>query len=128
MTPSKRLVIAALCCIGLTVDSADSAGVKAPFERIGVTEIKPLLILAAERGEAHGILGGPGADYVRRRFDAVTPIEIDVLRLHELPQPGCGRLEVTTRQRAVLESGSRHDQALTYQVSFCSDGRFPDKR
>ena len=128
VTPSTRFSLAALAHLCLAFAPANSAEVTAAVEQIAVTEIKPLLALAAERGEAHGILGGPGADYVRRRFDAVTPIEIDVLRLHELPQPGCGRLEVTTRQRAVLESGSRHDQALTYQVSFCSDGRFPDKR
>jgi len=97
-------------------------------QRIAVTEIKPLLALAAERGAAHGVLTGPGADYVRRRFDATTPIEIDVQRLHALPQPGCARLEVTTRQRDVLEHGKRGDQELQWQISFCRDGSFPEKR
>jgi len=97
-------------------------------QRIPVTEIKPLLTLAAARGEAHGVLTGPGADYVRRRFDATTPIEIDVATLHALPQPGCARLEVTTRQREVLEQGKRTDQELRWQVSFCRDGSFPEKR
>lgn len=96
--------------------------------RISVTEIKPLLALAAERGAAHGVLTGPGADYVRRRFDATAPIEIDVQRLHALPQPGCARLEVTTRQRDVLEHGKRSDQELQWQISFCRDGSFPEKR
>ena len=77
---------------------------------------------------AHGVLTGPGADYVRRRFDATTPIEIDVATLHALPQPGCARLEVTTRQRDVLEQGKRADQELRWQVSFCRDGSFPEKR
>ena len=71
-------------------------------QRIPVSEIKPLLALAAERGAAHGVLTGPGADYVRRRFDATTPIEIDVATVHALPQPGCARLEVTTLERDVL--------------------------
>ncbi len=97
-------------------------------QRIPVSEIKPLLVLAAERGSAYGVLTGPGADYVRRRFDATTPIEIDVSTLHALPQPGCARLEVTTRQRDVLEQGKRTDQELRWQVSFCRDGRFPEKR
>ena len=97
-------------------------------QSIPVTEIKPLLTLAAERGEAHGVLTGPGADYMRRRFDATTPIEIDVATLHALPQPGCARLEVTTRQRDVLEQGKRADQELRWQVSFCRDGSFPEKR
>ena len=97
-------------------------------QRIPVSEIKPLLALAAERGAAHGVLTGPGADYMRRRFDAATPIEIDVATLHALPQPGCARLEVTTRQRDVLEQGKRSDHELRWQVSFCRDGSFPEKR
>ena len=97
-------------------------------QRIPVSEIKPLLALAAERGAAHGVLTGPGADYMRRRFDATAPIEIDVQTLHALPQPGCARLEVTTRQRDVLEQGKRADQELRWQVSFCRDGSFPEKR
>ena len=97
-------------------------------QRIPVSEIKPLLALAAERGAAHGVLTGPGADYMRRRFDAATPIEIDVATLHALPQPGCARLEVTTRQRDVLEQGKRANQELRWQVSFCRDGSFPEKR
>ena len=97
-------------------------------QRIVVTDVKPLLALAAERGAAHGVFTGPGADYMRRRFDATTPIEIDVATLHALPQPGCARLEVTTRQRDVLEQGKRADQELRWQVSFCRDGSFPEKR
>jgi hypothetical protein len=97
-------------------------------QRIPVTEIKPLLALAAERGAAYGVLTGPGADYMRRRFDANTPIEIDVSTLHALPQSGCARLEVITRQRDVLEQGKRADQELRWQVSFCRDGSFPEKR
>lgn len=97
-------------------------------QRIPVSEIKPLLVLAAERGNAYGVLTGPGADYMRRRFDATAPIEIDVQTLHALPRPGCARLEVTTRQRDVLEQGKRADQELRWQVSFCRDGSFPEKR
>jgi hypothetical protein len=97
-------------------------------QRIVVTEIRPLLALAAERGAAHGLLTGPGADYMRRRFDATTPIEIDVATVHALPQPGCARLEVTTRQRDVLQQGKRADQELRWQVSFCRDSSFPEKR
>ena len=97
-------------------------------QRIPVSEIKPLLLLAAGRGTAHGVLTGLGADYVRRRFDATAPIEIDVQTLHALPQPGCARLEVTTRQHDVLELGKRGDQELRWQISFCRDGSFAEKR
>lgn len=96
--------------------------------RTPVSGIKPLLIRAIEQGTAHGVLIGDAATYVRQKFDAKEPIEIDVRRLHTLPQPCCSRLEVTTRQQDVLEKTQRSDQALTYQVSYCRDGRFPDKR
>ena len=97
-------------------------------QRIPVSEIKPLLVLAAERGNAYGVLTGPGADYMRRRFDATARIEIDVQTLHALPRPGCARLEVTTRQRDVLELGKRGDQELRWQISFCRNGSFAEKR
>ena len=100
----------------------------AAIERIAVSEIKPLLMRAAEQGVAHGVLGGTGAAYVQRRFDTTSPIEIDVRLLRALPQAGCGRLDVTTRQRAVLVAGQRQDQELVYQLSYCADGRFPEER
>jgi len=101
----------------------DAAG--EPFARTQVTEIKPLLIRAIEQGSAHGVLVNEAATYVRQKFDSSTPIEIDV---RALPQPGCSRLEVTTRQKDVLEKTKRSDKELIYQVSYCRDGRFPDKR
>ena len=100
----------------------------AAIERIAVSEIKPLLMRAAEQGVAYGVLGGTGAAYVQRRFETTSSIEIDVRRLRALPQAGCGRLEVTTRQRAVLVAGQRQDQELVYQLSYCADGRFPEER
>ena len=105
-------------------------GVLSPIEGIGPDDlkIKPLLMRAAEQGVAYGVLGGTGAAYVQRRFDATSPIEIDVRRLRALPQAGCGRLEVTTRQRAVLVAGQRQDQELVYQLSYCVDRRFPEER
>ena len=104
----------------------DAAG--EPFARTQVTEIKPLLIRAIEQGSAHGVLVGEAATYLRQKFDSSTPIEIDVRSLHALPQQGCSRLEVTTRQKDVLEKTKRDDKELIYQVSYCHDGRFPDKR
>ena len=114
------LAMAALAIAGGNVQPA----VAAAIERIAVSEIKPLLMRAAERGEAYGVLGGTGAGYV----DTTSPIEIDVRRVRALPQAGCGRLEVTTRQRAVLVAGQRQDQELVYQLSYCADGRFPEER
>lgn len=93
-----------------------------------VTEIKPLLMRAAAQGTASGTLIGTGATYLQRRFDSTEPIDIDVKRLRTLDAPGCGRLEVTTRQRGVLLNGRRQPQELIYQLSFCTDGRFPEER
>ena len=120
--PATVAIFATAC---MTVISASAA---TAVERIAVTEIKPLLMRAADRGEAHGVLTGTGAAYLQRRFETASPIEVDVKRVSALPQIGCGRLEVTTRQRAVLVNGNRADQELAYQLNFCADGRFPEER
>lgn len=111
-----------VCAIAGAADSA------ADVVRVPVSEVKPLLIAAVEHGEAHGQMIGPGAEAVQRHFDTGTPIEIDVRRLHALPQTGCARLEVTTRQQAVMQQGKRSDQVLTYQVSYCGSGKFPARQ
>ena len=99
-----------------------------PSTRIQVSDIKPLLIRAIDQGSAQGVLVGEAAAYVRQKFESPAPIEIDVRTLYALPQPGCSRLEVTTRQKDVLEKAKRGDKELVYQVSYCRDGRFPEKR
>ena len=99
-----------------------------PTPRQAVTDLKPLLARAAAEGSARGTLTGPGAQAIARRFQTDAPIEIDVRRLQQLPQPGCGRLEVTTRQRDVNQAGKRGDQQMVYQLSYCADGRFPEER
>ncbi len=113
-------IITALAC---TDNAAGESVTRTP-----ASAIKPLLIHAIEQGEAHGVLVGDAAAYVRQKFDTSNPIEIDVRTLHTLLQPGCSRLEVTTRQQEVLEKTQRSNQVFTYQVSYCRDGRFPDKR
>ena len=119
---SRWLALVALGLTGLAHLGASAT------ERTPVTEIKPLLMRAADQGSAHGVLTGVGAAYLQRRFDTTSPIEIDVRRLHALPQPGCSRLEVTTRQRAVLVKGQRDSRELVYQLNYCVDGGFPKER
>ena len=126
-TLKTRALPDAIAAVAIACGTVQPA-VAAAIERIAVSEIKPLLMRAAEQGVAYGVLGGTGAAYVQRRFDTTSPIEIDVRRLRALPQSGCGRLEVTTRQRAVLVAGQRQDQELVYQLSYCADGRFPEER
>lgn len=119
-----QLLLTGLMGLLLFVGSSNAAA----QSRIAVTEIKPLLVQAARQGQAHGVLTGVGAEVMARRFGAHTPIEIDVQRLHALPAPGCARLEVTTRQRAVREHSVPQDQTLVYQISHCADGRFPPQQ
>lgn len=121
-TPTARFVLAARVPAILLSTLLAVCSHAQTAQRMAVTEIRPLLKLAIDHGAARGVLTGAGADYVRRRFDATAPIEIDVTRLHDLPQHGCARLEIVTHQRDVLEHGERADQELRWQVSFCRDG------
>ena len=123
MTRSPLILLGLLASLALAETSLAQ-----PTNRIPVTEMRPLLLRAVEQGSAYGTLAGVAADYMRRRFDATAPSEIDVRTLHPLPQAGCSRLEVTTHQQGVLEQGNRTDKTLTYQVSFCRDGRVSEKR
>ena len=122
--PSLALAVAlsVVLCTAQAADPAES------IPRHTVTDLKPLLARAAAEGSARGTLTGPGAQTITRRFQTDTPIEIDVRRIQRLPQPGCGRLEVTTRQRDVIQTGKRVDQEMVYQISYCADGRFPEER
>jgi hypothetical protein len=112
----------------LALCTAHAAGPAENTPRQAVSDLKPLLARAAAEGSARGTLTGASAQAIARRFQTDAPIEIDVRRLQQLPQPGCGRLEVTTRQRDVNQSGKRGDQEMVYQLSYCADGRFPEER
>ena len=120
----RQVAAAWTAALVIACGSVQPATAAVATDRIAVAELKPLLMLAVERGEAHGVLSGIGAAYAQRWFDANTPIDINVIRLRALPQSGCSRLEVTTHQRAVLVDGQRQDQQLVYQLSLCADGRF----
>lgn len=98
-----------------------------PTGRLRVTDVKALLKLAIEHGSAQGVLVGEAAAFIHRRFDAAAPIEIDVRSIQALRDPGCSRLEITTRQADILEKGKREDKALTYQLNYCRDGRLPNR-
>ena len=121
--PWTRLCLGA-CLAALALTPAHAA------QRVPVTSVKPLLIAAIDRGESHGVLVGESATFMHGRFGSAAPIEIDVKALRALPQSGCKRLEVTTRQNAVQEAPKQAParKELVYQVSYCRDGRFPDSK
>jgi hypothetical protein len=130
MKPLKTIMVGAFAFLLKAVAFfaiAQSASAN-PSARLQVSDLKPLLIRAIDQGSAHGVLVGEAATYVRQKFESTAPIEIDVRTLYALPQPGCSRLEVTTRQKDVLEKAKRGDKELVYQVSYCRDGRFPEKK
>lgn len=95
-----------------------------PIER-GVHSLLVAAIVSPD-GTARGVMTGEVAQLIQQRMGSSHPIEVDVKTLRDLPQLGCKRLEVITRQKAVIEPGKpRQDMALTYQISFCANGTFP---
>ena len=128
MRSIPALAMAMAVTLPLAFCTAHAARTAEFTPRQAVTDLKPLLARAAAEGSALGTLTGTSAQAIARRFQTDAPIEIDVRRLKRLPQPGCGRLEVTTRQRDVTQSGKRGDQEMVYQISYCADGRFPEER
>ena len=65
-------------------------------ERLPVRDAKLLMLSAldAPDGKAHGVLVGDVADAISKRFNATTPIFIDVSTEKRYAQPGCSRLNV----------------------------------
>lgn len=128
MTPYTSIHPSRLCLYIILVAAAMTPALA--VERVPVTSIKPLLIQAIDQGESHGELIGESAAFMHGRFGSTAPIEIDVTALSALREPGCKRLQVTTRQKAVREALTQApaDRELIYQVSYCRDGRFPESR
>jgi hypothetical protein len=119
---SRRALILALV-VALPIADASARQV--------VDTLKPLLVEALKGGRAEGLLDNPDARAFTKTFGATAPIRVDVERVGSHAQPGCGRLEVTTRQAGVVERDEKgtalqaKDQRLVYQVNFCENGRFP---
>jgi hypothetical protein len=125
-TPAREMLA---LCLGLALTLA-CAGESLGAQRLRVTSVKPLLVAAIEQGQAHGELVGDAREFMRERFKSSAAIEIDVKTVAVLDDPGCKRLEVTTRQEGIIEATRQPpvNKQLVYQVSYCRDGRFADKR
>lgn len=106
------------------------AAVASAVDRLSVTTLQPLLVIAIDRGAAHGVLVGEAASLIAATFQSTSPIEIDVTRVRSLGA-GCARLNVTTRQDQVVDfnrearDASPGRKAFSYQVNFCRDGGMP---
>lgn len=98
------------------------------IDRQNVTDIKPLLLTALNRGEAHGVLVGEAAQWVEQYFKSTAPIEIDVKTVKPLSRPGCVRLAITTTQDGVWDfnrekhASTAERKAFTWTVNYCRDG------
>lgn len=97
--------------------------------------IRPLLLDAIKNGQAHGEMGGQVREAFARMFGSTAPILVIVERLEELATSGCYRLRVTTTQAGIYEfdpktrvrSLTPADQRLSYKVSYCANGHFPEE-
>jgi hypothetical protein len=102
-------------------------------ERQNVTDIRPLLIMALDRGEAHGVLVGEAAQWTAQYFKTSAPIEIDVKAVKPLSHPGCMRLAITTVQDGVWDFNRKERAAaperktFTWMVNYCRDGSLPNE-
>src|SRR5437867_9649587 len=95
------------------------------IERQSVTDIKPLLHAALDRGEAHGVLAGEAAQWTAQYFKTAAPIEIDVKTVKPLSShPGCMRLAITTAQDGVWDynrqqrASGPERKAFTWMVNY----------
>jgi hypothetical protein len=102
-------------------------------ERLKVTDIKPLLVVALDRGEAHGVLVGEAAQWTAQYFKTSAPIEIDVKTVRPLSRPGCMRLAITTAQDGVWDFNRKERavaperKSFTWMVNYCRDGSLPNE-
>jgi len=102
------------------------------IERANVTDIKPLLAMALDRGEAHGVLVGEAAQWIAQYFRTTAPIEVDVKTVKQLSRPGCMRLAITTAQDGVWDynrerrADASECKAFTWIVNYCREGSLPD--
>ena len=123
----RHVMLAA--ALGSSLRVADALAI----ERLKVTDIKPLLIAALDRGEAHGVLVGEAAQWTAEHFKTTAPIEIDVKTVKPLSRPGCRRLAITTAQDGVWDynreqrAAAPERQVFTWMVNYCRDGSLPSE-
>lgn len=117
----------------VVLSAALLTGAAGAVERQPVENVKSLLVDAVIYGEAHGYLAGEMGKKTQEMFRTAYPMEIDVEAVAALPQRGCKRLRVTTRQRAVIEPKVKgykqvdgpDDKTMIFDMNMCEDGRFP---
>jgi hypothetical protein len=113
-----------LVAVWISLWAADALAI----ERLKVTDIKPLLLAALDRGEAHGVMVGEAAQWTAQSFRTSAPIEIDVKTVKPLSRRGCMRLAITTAQEGVWDFNRKERPAaperksFTWMINYCRDG------
>lgn len=125
--PSHRgarfAVAAALCGSLLAMQRAGAV----PAPEVAA-DLRPFLVAAidAPDGRASGTLAGPFAELLRSRGISAAPIFVEVTTLRAYREPGCKRLNVQFRQRAVkVGDAPPTDREIAFQLNYCRDGQPP---
>ena len=118
---SIALALAAMLCASTAL--ADTG------QRTAVPDARPVMLAAlrASDGQAQGILTGDVAEAITQRFNATSPIYIDVTTERRYQQIGCSRLHVLFWQEGVLLPGAKapRKQTMSFGINYCLDGLPP---
>ena len=97
--------------------------------RTPVADARPVLLAALQSadGMAHGVLVGEIADAITQRFEATSPIYIDVSTEKRYREPGCSRLKVLFWQEGVKlpDVAAPRRQTSEFGINYCLDGLPP---
>lgn len=106
-----------------------SAGARGEPIRTSVPDARPVLLAALRStdGTAHGVLSGEIADAITTRFEARSPIYIDVSTERRYREAGCSRLKVLFWQDGVRlpEAPAPRRQTIEFGLNYCVTGLPP---
>lgn len=92
--------------------------------RTPVPDARPVMLAALQSadGTAHGVLAGEIADAITKRFEATSPIYIDVSTERRYREPGCSRLKVLFWQEGVRlpEAKAPRKQTIEFGINYCA--------
>jgi len=97
--------------------------------RTPVPDARAVLLSALQSadGTAYGVLTGEIADAITKRFEAASPLYIDVSTEKRYRQTGCSRLKVLLWQEGVRlpETEMPRKQRIEFGINYCLDGLPP---
>lgn len=121
---ARNVCAAASAAMSLLCATAHAEPVRTP-----VPDARPVLLAALQStdGTAHGVLTGEIADAITKRFEATSPIYIDVSTERRYREPGCSRLKVLFWQEGVRlpEAKAPRKQTIEFGINYCATGLPP---